>query len=132
MSPKNDPADQPKRSTLFSAAEIRTMLEEFRELVREGVLQVTPENQVRSVHPPPNPDLQEQALNKVLERIERKWEQKQRQRQEEPPIQTGTLRQLVIERLAEQIRTRWESEQRGARRPSLREQVNEKRVRRCC
>src|SRR3954449_2106614 len=44
---KNDPESQPP--DLFSSVETRAMLEEFRELVRAGILRVTPENEVMPV-----------------------------------------------------------------------------------
>ena len=50
MPSKNDPESQPP--DLFSSVETRAMLEEFRELVRAGILRVTPENEVLPVKPP--------------------------------------------------------------------------------
>ena len=51
MPSKNDPANQPESQPpdLFSSVETRAMLEEFRELVRAGILRVTPENEVLPV-----------------------------------------------------------------------------------
>ena len=50
MASNNDPANRPESqpSDLFSSGETRAMLEEFRELVRAGILRVTPENEVLS------------------------------------------------------------------------------------
>ena len=103
----NDPAAEPKGSVLFSAAEVRTMLDEFRELVREGMLQVTPENQVRSLRPAANSDVQELPLKC------------------EPPLDSTQSRQPVIEQSAGQTHTKQDSHQPQ---PSLREQVIDKVV----
>jgi hypothetical protein len=59
----SDPVAARKRSMLFSATEVRTMLDEFRELVREGRLHVTVDNQIQSVRPTGDSDVQERSSN---------------------------------------------------------------------
>ena len=111
------------------------MLEEFRALVRAGVLKVTPENEVLFVHEPaaaekeappetlPTSDEEIQNLDRQL----MTWLARNRERRGEPrpaatpaepasrPAQPpadarlGRLRQRVIERLADRILQRLES-----------------------
>ena len=54
MPSKPDPGKEPERpaSDLFSSAETGQMLEEFRALVRAGVIRVTPEGDVVLARPP--------------------------------------------------------------------------------
>jgi hypothetical protein len=148
----NDPAKRPESqpSDLFSSVETRAMLEEFRELVRAGILRVTPENEILSTqepangpadpkHPqtPPSREDDVAALDKqLLEWLERR----RRQKVEEvrlkgeskdlgEPAETSpyNLRQKVIARLAQKILETWESAG-AASDPyqSLREQVVER------
>jgi hypothetical protein len=117
------------------------MLEEFRELVRAGILRVTPENEVLSTQEPatspadpkrpPTPASREEdvaALDKqLLEWLERRRRQKAESKsQPEEPV-ASNLREKVIARLAQKILETWE---RGgpASDPyqSLREQVVER------
>jgi hypothetical protein len=144
---KNDPANQPESQPpdLFSSVETRAMLEEFRELVRAGILRVTPENEVLSVQPPPGgagPEKQPQAsreeevalLDKqLLEWLERRREQKvgegrrretARQPGQSPETPVTALRQKVIERVARKVLETWDRLDEAADpHQSLREQV---------
>ncbi|MBI3472871.1 MAG: hypothetical protein HY013_16055, partial [Candidatus Solibacter usitatus] len=54
---KNDGDPVPERpsSDLFTAEQARAMLEEFRAMVREGILEVTPGNEVLQVEKPVEP-----------------------------------------------------------------------------
>jgi hypothetical protein len=123
------------------------MLEEFRELVRAGILRVTPENEVLSMQEPPSgPSDAKQpptaasreddvaALDKqLLEWLERRRQQKaeEARRQAAPkspeqPSETlfSGIRQRVIARLAQKILESWDrAEQASDLHPSLREQV---------
>jgi len=138
----NDPAKRPESqpSDLFSSVETRAMLEEFRELVRAGILRVTPENEILSTQEPATspadpkrPRTTESreddvaALDKqLLEWLERRRRQKADSKPSGPPDDAvpSNLRQRVIARLAEKILETWE--QAGpASDPyqSLREQV---------
>ena len=84
MPSKNDPESQPP--DLFSSVETRAMLEEFRELVRAGILRVTPENEVLPVKPPSSgterdtPESREEDValldKQLLEWMERRRAQK--------------------------------------------------------
>src|SRR5262245_7326737 len=111
------------------------MLEEFRELVRAGILRVTPENEVLPVNPPPGggerqtPASREEDValldKQLLEWIERRREQKAAEtrrrgvgRPEEPETVPASIRQRVIERLAQKILENWDRMD-----PLLRDQV---------
>jgi hypothetical protein len=116
---------------LFSTSETKAMLEEFRALVRAGVLKITPENEVLFVkeaaekeapaEPPPTSEEEIQQLDRQL----MAWLARNRERRgsapprapepAEPPRahvpdpRLGRLRQRVIERLADRILQRLES-----------------------
>jgi tetratricopeptide (TPR) repeat protein len=110
----NDPAKRPESqpSDLFSSVETRAMLEEFRELVRAGILRVTPENEILSTQEPasdpaeakrpPTPASREDdvaALDKqLLEWLERRRRQKAESKSPAQPAEMGSLnlRQRVI------------------------------------
>ena len=123
------------------------MLEEFRELVRAGILRVTPENEVLSTQEPPSSpgDVKQMrtaasreddvaALDKqLLEWLERRRQQKaeeaRRQTAPKSPEQAAetlysSIRQRVIARLAQKILETWDrADQANDVHPSLREQV---------
>ena len=123
------------------------MLEEFRELVRAGILRVTPENEVLPAgeqpsgreaekQPAPSPSREEEVAlldKQLLEWLERRREQKaQESRRKEavkPPPQTQemvstSIRQKVIERVAQKVIENWDRLDRsGDPRQSLRDQV---------
>ena len=99
------------------------MLEEFRELVRAGILRVTAENEVLSTQEPasgpaeakrpPTPASREEdvaALDKqLLEWLERRRRQKADSKSPVQPEATSpNLRQKVIARLAQKILETWE------------------------
>jgi hypothetical protein len=126
---KSDPADQPESQPpdLFSSVETRAMLEEFRELVRAGILRVTPENEVLPVKPPSGPGEQPTQASReedvalldkqLLEWMERRREQKAaevRRRTAAKPAEpaAGTLPasilDKVVERLAQKILESWD------------------------
>ena len=100
------------------------MLEEFRELVRAGILRVTPENEVLSTQEPatspadpkrpPTPASREDdvaALDKqLLEWLERRRRQKAEAKPSGPPEEpvATNLRQKVVARLAQKILETWE------------------------
>ena len=126
MPSNNDPAKRPESqpSDLFSSVETRAMLEEFRELVRAGILRVTPENEILSTQEPAaspadpkRPQTQASreddvaALDKqLLEWLERRRRQKAESKssgQPEDPVPSN-LRQKVIARLAQKILETWE------------------------
>jgi hypothetical protein len=147
---KNDPANQPEGQPpdLFSSVETRAMLEEFRELVRAGILRVTPENEVLPVAPQPgggperepeSPDSREQEValldKQLLEWLERRREQKPDQPRRREPIKPApsvealstSIRQRVIERVAQKVIESWDRLDRSADpRNTLREQIMEK------
>jgi hypothetical protein len=119
------------------------MLEEFRELVRAGILRVTPENEILSTQEPANGPADAKrppsaasreadvaALDKqLLEWLERRRRQKVESKSLGPPEETfpSNVRQKVIALLAQKILETWESA--GAVSdpyPSLREQVVER------
>jgi hypothetical protein len=129
----NDPASRPESQPpdLFSSLETRAMLEEFRELVRAGILRVTPENEILSTEEPangpadakrpPTPSSREDdvaALDRqLLEWLERRRRQKAddvrskvESKSSGQPAETGStnLRQKVIARLAQKILEAWE------------------------
>jgi hypothetical protein len=140
---KNDPESQPP--DLFSSVETRAMLEEFRELVRAGILRVTPENEVLPVKPPEGDEGQTPAsreedvaqLDKqLLEWMERRREQRTAEAGGEEPgksaeqapetMQSG-MRQKVVDRIAQKILDTWDrSDPASDRYPRLREQVVER------
>jgi hypothetical protein len=122
------------------------MLEEFRELVRAGILRVTPENEVLSVKEPPAAGAEKQPqtaasreedvalLDKqLLEWLERRRQQKAEEAKrretgkplgEAPELLPGNIRQRVIERVAEKILETWDrADQTLDPLRSLREQV---------
>ena len=119
------------------------MLEEFRELVRAGILRVTPENEILSTQEPasgpaeakgpPTPASREEdvaALDKqLLEWLERRRRQKAQSKSPAQPAEAGSLnlRQRVIAYLAQKILETWERAS-PASDPyqSLREQVVER------
>ena len=100
------------------------MLEEFRELVRAGILRVTPENEILSTQEPaaspadPNrpatPASREDdvaALDKqLLEWLERRRRQKAEAKSSAPPEEpvAASLRLKVVARLTEKILEAWE------------------------
>jgi hypothetical protein len=99
------------------------MLEEFRELVRAGILRVTPENEILSTQEPasgpdeakrpPTPASREEdvaALDKqLLEWLERRRRQKaQSKSPAQPEAGSLNLRQRVIAYLAQKILETWE------------------------
>ena len=100
------------------------MLEEFRELVRAGILRVTAENEVFSTQEPasgpaearrpPTPEQREDdvaALDKqLLEWLERRRRQKAESKSSGQPEDavSPNLRQKVIARLAQKILETWE------------------------
>jgi len=122
------------------------MLEEFRELVRAGILRVTPENEVLPVRPPsgsPESDTpasreQDVALldKQLLEWLERRRAQKSaeaRRRAATQPAEqeaeglASSIRQRVVERVAQKILESWEKvDQESDPHESLREQVVER------
>jgi len=124
------------------------MLNEFRELVRAGILRVTPENEVISVNEPmaesgepgkeqPAGSRDEEAA--LLDRQLLEWLERRRRRKEESrrvgeparlePADTGpvSLRLKVVERLAQKILVIWGWAEASAEAPeSLRDQVAER------
>jgi hypothetical protein len=129
----NDPTKRPESqpSDLFSSVETRAMLEEFRELVRAGILRVTPENEILSTQEPassptdpkrPQTSESREADVAALDRQLLEWlERRRRQKAEDvrlkgeskalgEPSETGlrNLRQKLIARLAEKILETWE------------------------
>jgi len=149
LASNNDPANRPESQPpdLFSSVETRAMLEEFRELVRAGILRVTPENEVLSTQEPaappgeakqaptaPSREEDVAALDKqLLEWLERRRRQKAEEAHRQPapkspeqPAETlfSGLRQRVIARLTQKILEAWDrTEQVSDLHPSLREQV---------
>jgi hypothetical protein len=120
----NDPAKRPESqpSDLFSSVETRAMLEEFRELVRAGILRVTPENEILSTQEPATSTADPKrpqttasreddvaALDKqLLEWLERRRRQKAESKSSGQPEDAPNLRQKVIARLAQKILETWE------------------------
>jgi hypothetical protein len=122
------------------------MLEEFRELVRAGILRVTPENEVLPVRPvsgSPESDTpasreQDVALldKQLMEWLERRRAQKSaeaRRRAEaqsaEPEMEglSSDIRRKVIERVAQKILEGWDkADQESGPHESLREQIIER------
>ena len=153
MPSKNDPANEPESQPpdLFSSVETRAMLEEFRELVRAGILRVTPENEVLPAGGQPGreaerePDVapsreEEVALldKQLLEWLERRREQKAHEARRREPVKAATptqaaesmaasIRQKVIERVAQKVIDNWDRADRSSDpRQSLREQIVER------
>jgi hypothetical protein len=146
---KNDPANQPEGQPpdLFSSVETRAMLEEFRELVRAGILRVTPENEVLPVKQQPGeaggekqPErsasreeevaLLDKQLREWLERRrEPKGEEARRKEALKPAGPAGealaaSIRRKVIERVAVKVIEDWDRLDRTSDpRQSLREQI---------
>jgi len=122
------------------------MLEEFRELVRAGILRVTPENEVLSVKPSssgvdkPTAASREQDValldKQLLEWMERRREQKTSEaRRAEVGKQTGpeaerlpsSIRQKVVERVAQKILETWDrTDPLSDPNQALREQIVER------
>ena len=117
------------------------MLEEFRELVRAGILRVTPENEILSTQDPTSspadakrpasPGSREEdvaALDKqLLEWLERRRRQKAELKSPGQPEETANLRQRLIARLAQKILESWERATPSSDPyQSLREQVVER------
>jgi hypothetical protein len=103
------------------------MLEEFRELVRAGILRVTPENEVLSMKPPSSGAEKQTAASReedvalldrqLLEWMERRREQKTaearrggagKQPEQAPETLTTGIRQKVVERVAQRILETWD------------------------
>ena len=119
------------------------MLEEFRELVRAGILRVTPENEVMPVKPPSGgerqtPESREEDValldKQLLEWMERRREQKAAEsRRRGGPAKTeraaealalpAGIRQKVVERLAQKIIETWDRGDQPELHHALREQV---------
>ncbi len=114
------------------------MLDEFRALVRAGVLRVTADNDVVFVRPsqewpePAKPGVT--ASEEELRKVDRQvldWVKRNRESREEPPEPAGAgaeappmpdLRQQVVERLASRILELWET----SRERPLQEEVIER------
>ncbi len=144
MPSKNEPESQPP--DLFSSVETRAMLEEFRGLVRAGILRVTPENEVLSVKPTagggetPTAASREEDValldKQLLEWMERRREQKSgesrrgetgKSREVTPETLPSGVRQKVVERVAQKILETWDrSDQTSDPNQRLREQVVER------
>ena len=143
MPSKNDPESQPP--DLFSSVETRAMLEEFRELVRAGILRVTPENEVLPVKPPSGgasdtPESREEDValldKQLMEWMERRRAQKAQEArrrgsaqaaEQEPEALSASIRQKVVERVAQKILETWDRvDQASDPHQSLREQVVER------
>jgi len=119
------------------------MLEEFRELVRAGILRVTPENEVLSMKPPSSGAERQTAASReedvalldkqLLEWMERRREQKTSEaRRAEVGKQTGpeaerlpsSIRQKVVERVAQKILEAWDrTDSSSDPHQALREQI---------
>jgi len=140
---KNDPESQPP--DLFSSVETRAMLEEFRELVRAGILRVTPENEVLPVKPPSGgagdtPESREEDValldKQLMEWMERRRAQKAQEArgrgnaqaaEQEPEGLSASIRQKVVERVAQKILETWDRvDQASDPHQSLRELVVER------
>ena len=144
MPSKNDPESQPP--DLFSSVETRAMLEEFRELVRAGILRVTPENEVLSVKPTAGSGETQTAASReedvalldkqLLEWMERRREQKTTESRRGEPAKSreassemlgSGVRQKVVERVAQKILETWDrSDQSSDPNQRLREQIVER------
>ena len=149
MPSKNEPNESESQPPdLFSSVETRAMLEEFRELVRAGILRVTPENEILPVKQPPGEagsEKQPQASASreeevaLLDKQLREWLERRREPKGEegrrplkPPGQAGEavppgIRHKVIERVAQKLVESWDRLDRTADpRESLREQIVER------
>jgi hypothetical protein len=152
LASKNDPEKQPESPSpdLFSSMETRAMLQEFRELVRAGILRVTPENEVLSVKEPGaaggsekqapagSPEEKVEQLDKqLLAWLDRRRQQKEEARRTDtaprpetaPAPDTGPagLRLRVVERLAQKILAIWDrADSAPEAADSLRDQVAER------
>ena len=95
------------------------MLEEFRALVRAGVLRVTPDNEVEiavpaapSGPPPQAPPASEEHLRDVDKQL-MEWLERSRQRRAEgaapaPPAITALLRSQLFDRLVHKLLEAWD------------------------
>jgi hypothetical protein len=119
------------------------MLEEFRELVRAGILRVTPENEVLPVERPGTEKRPDQSASReeevalldkqLLEWLERRREQKSEETRRREPGKAaapaaesiaGSIRQKVIDRVAQKVLENWDRVERsGDPQDSLREQI---------
>ena len=115
------------------------MLEEFRELVRAGILRVTPENEVLPVKPPPAGEESRSASKEdevaLLDKQLLEWMDRRRARRSEsrrgpstaeqpPETLPPTIRQKVVERVASKIIETWDrADQSSNPHESFREQV---------
>lgn len=128
--PGTEREEQP--SDLFSRAETRAMLEEFRSLIREGVLEVSPENQARAIKPLSEEELR--LLDRRLEQIER-WRTawREERKKDGPPTHPTVkepapdediirLRQGVVDKVAQLILQKWEDAGEGLA-PALRREI---------
>ena len=145
MPSKNDPANQPESQPpdLFSSVETRAMLEEFRELVRAGILRVTPENEVLPVKPASGSSERETMASReedvalldkqLMEWLERRRGQKTGESRRRGPVQQpgepepeplpNNIRQKVVERVASKILASWDRADQSDPHQSIREQV---------
>lgn len=109
------------------------MLEEFRALVRAGVLRITPENEVLFVKEPPAervvdplpqaPQASEEEIQlldkRILDWLGRNRErtgQEPRRQESRPEARTVNLRQQVVNRLAEKLVEGWDNNEDSLRR----------------
>jgi hypothetical protein len=141
--PGNEPEQQPP--DLFSSGETRAMLEEFRELVRAGILRVTPENEVLPVRQRTGESKLEKSAETAASREEEvalldkqllDWFERRRESkgQEAEPARSrpadalaASIRQRVIERVAQKVLDTWDLADRAADpRDQLREQIVER------
>ena len=123
------------------------MLEEFRELVRAGILRVTPENEVLPVKQPPGepgsekqpePSASREEEVALLDKQLREWLERRREPKGEearrreavkpagqvPEAASAGIRQKVIERVAQKVIESWDRLDRTSDpRQSLREQI---------
>jgi hypothetical protein len=121
---KREPGSESDRPApdLFSSAETRRLVEEFRALVRAGVLRITPDNDVlivreEPVEPPSAPQAPpataeeiEQVDRQLLEYLERNRERRTRESRTGAPEPTDVkLRQRAVDKVAEKIMERWYS-----------------------
>jgi hypothetical protein len=138
--------DPKEPGRLFSSDEVRAMMEEFRDLVQEGIVQVTPENQVlpggksiprpagAPVPAPSGPSLfSEEGVKyfnrRLSERLERSRESAASAAHEAAPKPRFTsrdymmgLREEVVARAARRLLDEWDAS-RGSLREALIEQL---------
>jgi hypothetical protein len=121
--PDSEKDKEARPARLFSSAEARAMLDEFRALVRAGVLRVTADNDVVFVKPPPEPRPEppprERSTPEEIRKLDEQvvdWLRRTRTGEpsatpggEESPSNLDALREELIERLAQKILERWES-----------------------